>query len=386
VRVALMAMADRGGQPVRLAGRSLSWHQLQTAIALGCERIVCLADAPGPALAALQREAERCGTKFHAIAHSRALLGLVSGADTLYVFAPEVLPDSDWAVQALGARAGIAVLPADGAVERGFERIDRERAWAGVLATRGDAVEALADLPADADPIAGLLRVALQRGGRSVEIPGQWLDEERWLLLADAASAQRAEERWQTRHVSSPPFERPGERLAHGLARKLLARSAEAPMLAPGLTVGGMALAAAGGATGYAGYLVGGLATLTLGSLVAKIGERLRLLAQAGSRAANSRGAQTIGDAILDVSLLAVGTSPQAYAGWMVPFVLAVLIAAIRMAREETAQRPLRPLGDRTLVLALLTLGAAAGAVIPLAAALGLTGLGARLFWPRRSS
>ena len=52
MRVALMALTEEGGVPVRLGGRPVAWHQLQAALALGSERVVCLADAPGPALAA----------------------------------------------------------------------------------------------------------------------------------------------------------------------------------------------------------------------------------------------------------------------------------------------------------------------------------------------
>jgi len=56
VRIALISMSGESAAAVRLAGRTLAWHQLLAALSLSCERIVCLADAPGPDLAALQRE------------------------------------------------------------------------------------------------------------------------------------------------------------------------------------------------------------------------------------------------------------------------------------------------------------------------------------------
>lgn len=379
-----MQLTDDGGAAVRLSGRPLAWHQLQAALALGCERIVCLAESPGPVLAGLQRAAEGRDAKFHAIAHCRALSGLVSAADTLFVFASGVLPDRAWLVQALGARAGIAVLPAAGAVERGFERIDRERAWGGVLATRGDAVEVLAALPPDSDPIAGLLRVALQRGGRCVEIPQTWLDDGRWALVSDDALARRVEESWQARHVPAPALARPGEALAHRLARALLPRVADQAKFAPALAVGGTALAVAGGGAGFAGYTLGGLAALTLGTLLALTGERLGRFARAGSGEAAPTRVVAVRDALFDLALIAVAASPEQFAGWTAPFVAAVLVAAIRLAREDEAPPAIRPFGDRALVFGLLAAAAAAGVFAPAAAGTGLLALAGRLFWPRR--
>ncbi|MCT2558699.1 hypothetical protein N0B51_06875 [Tsuneonella sp. YG55] len=386
MRVALLATTQDGADPVRLGGRPVAWHQLQAALALGCERVVCLAETPGPELAALQRETEGRGAKFSAIAHSRTLSGLVSAADNLFVFAPGVLPDRDWLAQALGARAGIAVLPADGAVERGFERIDRERAWGGVLATRGDSVEALAFLPPDADPVAGLLRVALQRGGRCVEVPQHWLDEGRWALLGDGAAAQRMERNWQARHVPAPGVERPGETLAHGLARVLLTRAANRPALAPGLAIGGIALALAGGAAGYLGSTVGGLVALAIGAFVAETGGRMGRFARAGSGVAAKGRMAEVRDGALDLALIAVAASPQEFADWHAPFVALVLVAATRLLRECDGPRALRLLGDRILVIAGLAVAAVFGAFVPAMAATGLAALGGRLFSGARRS
>lgn len=385
MRVALMAMTDDGGEPVRLGGRPVAWHQLQAALGLGCERIVCMADAPGPALAALQREAEARDAKFSAIAHSRALSGLVSAADTLFVFAPGVLPDREWLAQALGARAGIAALPANGAVERGFERIDRDRAWGGVLSTRGDAVEALALLPIDADPIAGLLRVALQRGGRCVDVPESWLDDGRWALLGDDAAARRLEEGWQARNVPAPALDRPGEALAHRIARWILPRAAERPALSPALSIVGLTLSIGGGIAGYFGIIAGGLAGIAIAALIGDVGERLGRFERAGAGdPPRSRRMIEIRDALLDAALVGTAASPQEFAGWPAPFTALVLIAAIRLAREEDAQRPLVPFGDRILVLAVVTAAAVAGGFVPGMAAIALVALAIRLFWPRK--
>lgn len=389
MRVALMALAEDGADPVRLGGRPVAWQQLQAALSLGCERVVCLAEAPGPELAVLQRDAEAGSAKFTAVSRSRDLSGLVSAADTLFVFAPGVLADRDWLAQALGARSGIAVLPAAAGIERGFERIDRERAWGGVLATRGDSVEALAHLPPDADPVAGLLRVALQRGGRCVEVPEHWLDEGRWALLGDNAAAQRIERRWQALYVPAPGLEQPGEAAAHALARSLVARANPRPALAPGLAIAGTLLALAGAVGGYLGSTAAGLIAVAGGVLVSETGVRLSRLARAGSGiSGGGRGARllSVRDAIFDASLVAIAASPLEFAGWHAPFAALVLIAAMHLLREEGVAPAMRPLSDRILVFGGLSAASLFGALLPAMAATALIALAGRLFAARRRS
>lgn len=382
MRVALMAWDEESGTRVRLAGRPIAWHQMHSLLAIGCERIVCLAAAPGAGLAGLQREAEARGARFHAVSQHRALSGLVSGGDTLFVLAPGIVTDREWLAGALGGRVGIAVLDADGAIDRGFERIDRERAWGGVLAIRGDAVEALAGLPADADPIASLLRIALQRSSRTVAVPDGWLDDGRWALVTTVSEAARLERGWRARHVPAPAFDRPGEALAHRLAAALLPRVADRRALAPGLVAAGMAAALAGGTAGYLGHTLAGMIALAAGAMTALVGERLGTFARAGSAGKPRDRLVHVREGLLDLALVAVAASPQAFASWLVPYAAMVLVAAVRLARETDAPRPMRPLGDRTLVFGVLVLAAAAGVFVPALGLIGLIGFGVRLFWP----
>ena len=59
---------------LRLGGRSVTHHQLATALALGCERVICLADGlPGEGIA-LQHAAERAGASFQIAADGRVIL------------------------------------------------------------------------------------------------------------------------------------------------------------------------------------------------------------------------------------------------------------------------------------------------------------------------
>lgn len=382
MRIALISMAGDGAGDVRLAGQPIAWHQLQAAIALACERILCLADRPGPDLALLQHEAERRGASFHAIAHHRALSGLVRAADTLVVFAPGVLPDRDWLAQTFGARAGVAVLPADGAVERGFERIDRERAWAGVLATRGDAVEALGSLAPDADPIAGLLRVALQRGAGGVAVPDKWLDDDRWALVASPAAAERYQADWYRRHLPPPSLDRPGATMAHTLARHLAGRVSNAASTTRGLAAAGVIVAAFSAAAGYLGHTAAGLIGLALASGTLAVAGGLNRLSRAGTGEVARAWPGEARRGLLDVALLAVAVSPSAFGGWTTAFAALVLIAAIRLANEPGAPRVMRPLSDRTAVFLLLAVAAAAGVFAQATALAAVLALAARLFWP----
>ena len=382
MRIALISIAGEGAADVRLAGHSLAWHQLQAAIALACEKIVCLADAPTPQLASIQHEAERRGASFHAITHHRALSGLVRAADTLLVVAPGVLPDREWLAQAFGARAGVAVLPAEGAIELGFERIDRERAWAGVLATRGDAVEALAALPPDADAIGGLLRVALQRGAGAMAVPDKWLDDGRWAMITSAAAAERYQAGWYLRHVPPPSFDRPGAAIAYRAARALVQRVPNARALSTGLLAGGGGLMLASAVIGYLGRTDVGLAGLAFASAALATGAALGRLTRAGSEEAPKRWTDEARRALLDFSLVAVAASPSEFEGWTTAFAALTLVCVLRLAEEEQAPRVMRPLSDRTLVFIGLAVAAAGGILPPTLALLALVGLALRLFWP----
>jgi hypothetical protein len=382
LRIALISMAGEGAGDVRLAGHPVAWHQLQAALALACERIICLVDGPGPALAALQHDAERAGLSFHAVAHHRGLSGLVHAGDTLVAFAPGVLADREWLAQAFGARAGVAVLPAEGAVEQGFERIDRDRAWAGVLATRGDAVEALGALPPDADAIGGLLRVALQRGATGIAVPEKWLDDGRWALVASQASAERYQQGWYARHVPPPGLIQPGRAAAYRLARALVDRARDARQTALALLSGGVVVAVASAIGGYLGYTVLALTGLTASAILTATGTAVARFAGAGSSERARAWPGEARRALLDVSLVALAASPSAFEGWTAAFAALVLVAVMRLAEEPGAPRPLRPLGDRSVVFAALAASAIASFLPPAMALLGIAGLALQLFWP----
>src|SRR5690606_41211862 len=81
---------------------------------------------------------DRCGAQrdphsFPTRRSSDLLLGAVRADDELLALAPGLLPEAADALEGLGKRKGVLVLPAGPGVAAGFERLDLNRAWAGAL-------------------------------------------------------------------------------------------------------------------------------------------------------------------------------------------------------------------------------------------------------------
>ena len=181
LRTALLSAVERSedGTPrafLELGGRTILVWQADLAISLGCERIVCLAQGPTPELLELQQELEEKGLSFQLIRGSLQLVSLLSADQDILVLADGLVFDRELAHAAIGDKRGIAALPAEEGIAAGFERIDANRAWAGLLVARANIVERLADMPPDVDTISLILRLALQAGVPVVLCDKQHLD------------------------------------------------------------------------------------------------------------------------------------------------------------------------------------------------------------------
>lgn len=286
MRVALLStidsVADAGGDPrgfLIIAGRTLARHQLDCALALGCEKIACQGIGFPQELLDLQHQAEKSGAQFQVISGPRALSGMITAADELLVFADGLLPDQALAGKLLADRPAVLVLPAGDGVAEGFERIDRDHAWAGVMIVRGPAVERLTDLPPDADPVAGLLRIALQTGTRMVSMPQDILSDRRWGLVRSRGDAAQLEQAWINRHVRPIPYAAPFLAAADRLATALMIRSSERQKFGSGAILGGSAAVVV--AAGFAGWLwqpAAGLALMAGAYFLARTGGALRAM------------------------------------------------------------------------------------------------------------
>ncbi|MFD1959660.1 hypothetical protein ACFSHP_12440 [Novosphingobium panipatense] len=157
-----------------MAGSSVAQHQLGTVIALGCQRVICMARGMSPELAALQHDAEDAGLQFAVVTAANQLSGLVTAADELVVISEGLFADAAQTVSLLEGHAPVVLVqPVEGALAAGFERIDINRATAGVMRAPGSLVERLHELPIDVDAVSALTRIALQSGTTMREVPPQ---------------------------------------------------------------------------------------------------------------------------------------------------------------------------------------------------------------------
>ena len=149
---------------LRVGGVTVAAQQLALALALECERVVCLTRAGAVPMAALQQASETGGARFHAIAEPRALLGLVTAADDVVLFADGLFAAPELARAALGGGQAVLVQPIEAGLEAGFERIDLNHAGAGAMRLPGYLIARIAELPEDCDVFSALQRIALQAG------------------------------------------------------------------------------------------------------------------------------------------------------------------------------------------------------------------------------
>lgn len=242
-----------------LAGRSvLSW-QVDTAFSLGCERIICLCEAPAEHIVAVQREVERAGHEFHAVRSNIQIAALVRADDEILMLSDGLLVSkqaaAEFVIEGDRRQRGIATLPPSHVLAEShpedFERIDRDRHWAGLALVRARQVKELAELPPDGDAISLLLRLALQAQEPCRPVSEASLQGDDWLLAVDAADLANAERSLVGDSLPVPSPFAPAGALAVFAARSVPARnigfaSQIAAVAAIALGVGALALVMAG--------------------------------------------------------------------------------------------------------------------------------------------
>jgi uncharacterized membrane protein YidH (DUF202 family) len=181
---------------LRLGAVTLARLQLSVALALGCERVVCLADALDDHILALRSTAEAVGATFHLIAEPRALVGLVTAIDELVALGDGLLAWPRTAMALLEAGPVVLIQPVDAGIVAGFERLDLNHAGAGAFRIPGRLVERLAELPVDCDAFSALQRIALQAGVQQRMVPAAALEDGQWILARSEAEAYAAEAQW----------------------------------------------------------------------------------------------------------------------------------------------------------------------------------------------
>ena len=160
--------------------------------------------------------------EFHAIRSNLHLVSLVRAGDELVMMLDGLLPARDAVLNFAGPAdtmsKGIATIAAHHVFSESnsddFERIDRDRNWAGLAIMRAGQVQKLADLPPDGDAMSMLLRLALQAKVECRDLGSETLDGQRWLLAGRAETLAKRERALVTASASIPAWTGPGRALA----------------------------------------------------------------------------------------------------------------------------------------------------------------------------
>lgn len=222
MRIALLAMTEpaAAGQLgarafLRVAGATLAQHQLGLALALDCQKVICFARDTSPELISLQHDAEDAGLQFTIATGPRQLAGLVTASDDLVVVSEGLFVEPGAVVALVEARSAVVLVqPVEGALAAGFERIDINRATAGLMRVPGPIVERLHELPSDCDIPSALTRIALQTGVAMHEVPPEARAGSGWRMIRSEADAIALENEWLRSRFGEGHAATPGRAIA----------------------------------------------------------------------------------------------------------------------------------------------------------------------------
>ena len=290
LRVALLSLTDAiAGEPpgshglalrgyLTIGGRSLARHQLGLALALGCTRIIVVTEALTGEVIALQHAAEAGGARFHVIAQPHALLPLITAEDELFVLSEGLLALPEAAIARLEEGPGVLALPVETGVAAGFERIDINHAYAGMIRMPGRLVAGLGELPPEWNAHAALLRLAVQGRLPLRLLPDVLLTDGRWVVVRNEDEAHAAEPVWLRLHTASAHVRSPGEwiagQLVHSVGPALLHAGTRPWVVALG---GVVALLLAVGA-GWFGWPTAGFGLLALAWVMVRVAALMTLI------------------------------------------------------------------------------------------------------------
>ena len=364
MRIGLIAIGDAvdTAQASTLVGRSLARHQLDFALAQGCEKIILHGHGASKDAIELRHATEAASAQFQVVRGVRDLPAAVRGDDRLLVLAHGLVPESPLAFEQLKEGYGVLVLPAEAGWSAGFERLDLAAAWGGAMVVPGRLVAGLDALPEDAEPIAALLRIARQAGVPERPLPENELAEGRWQIVRTAEAARASEPAWLRRRLAPVSPFRPTAWFARALVRRFGSRwmGTERTSLAfPAAALGvltGAAVAA------WFGLPVLAFAALVPAALAIEAGDAFGLLGRSifSSKPTDSR-LYFILRLIWDVVLVGIGA--LAIDGSRAHRLFAPLITGgllhVPPSPPESGWRALA--GDRGVLAALLALAAAVG-------------------------
>ncbi|HSJ77688.1 MAG TPA: hypothetical protein VK913_03035 [Erythrobacter sp.] len=263
------------------AGKTSAERQLEFALALGCNSVICLSSSLTAPQIALQHAAERAGARFHCTGDTHAVARMAGSAEQLVVMAPGLIPLAMEAHEALKQGDRILTLPAEAGIAAGFERIDLHHAWGGALSMSGRLAGALTSLPQDCDPVSALLRIAAQAKLPHAELSEKLLTTGQWVLPGHQDELAEAETAWLGSRVARNRDTSLTGRLAalvlHALPVEKLGRRRLAGALfwaAPAMAAGAVVIAAGLAMPGIGILLLAPAAlSLSLGTLLLALQE-----------------------------------------------------------------------------------------------------------------
>lgn len=370
-----------------LAGRSVLAWQVDLARQLGCERIICLCEAPQTEILELQRETEATGGEFHAVRGNLQLVTLLRADDELVMIADGLIIDNAIALEAVQPavwlKKMVLSIPSDSAYSRenpdDFERIDADRNWAGIAVMDAVQAQKLAELPPDGDALSLLLRLALQSG---VQCEPLVLDREtaQGLVLATSVEALAKRETALIEQSGEPAiWTGPGIALASELAKRLSPRGLQHGFALSLAATGSFLLSGAVfSAFGFGAFGLVLVAMGAFGSRLAAAWASLRTgLFGAPDRSGLSRIFSALVDCVAVGSLvLALAPSPGQFAVIALPL---FTIGLFRLASIDTVDRVRVFWSDRALHMLVFAFAAAVGMLIPALIVSGLGALGSKL-------
>ena len=367
--------------------RPLALQQLSFAAAMRCRQVIVVAEREGDESLALATRARSLGMTVRFVRDAHGLLGAVSADEELVVVSPELLPEAPEVAEKLQVGTSILTLPADGAVEAGFERIDGGRAWGGVAVVPGQLVERLADLPPDCDAAAALLRIALQAGVRQRSLDDAVLEQGCWSLAPGGRARRLSGKAWLRRQLHW----RGRQDLTGRAASVIIGRWLDPLLYRGGEPSGAFALSLLLLGIAFvlplAGLPAWGLAALAPAVLLQDVASRLRRMvagpfAQAGGRGAIVRFFPKTVDAVL-----LIGLGSAIAADWPSRlFPPLVLLAALHAPGADRRPWHIAWAGDRMVLAALLAIGTALGLAQVSTMAVGLALLVSDLVVARRGA
>lgn len=397
MRIALLAMTEPAvaGQPfprafLRVAGATLVQHQLGLVLALDCQRVICMARGIEPEIVSLQHAAEDTGLQFSVVTSARQLAGLVTANDELVVVSEGLFVEAFNAVPLLeGRRPVVLVQPVESALAEGYERIDINRAGAGLMRIPGQLVERLHELPVDCDVVSSLTRIALQSGVEMREVPTAARAGAEWRMVRTEAEAFALENDWlRIRFADGPTsFGRTVVQLGVSSFGSSLLHAGNA---SNALSIGVVAFLAIAAGLGWFGLVWSAFIFAAFAWVLAEASRLLRSVERQplGQLPPAIPRADVLGwltDIVFAGLILA--TTPrlpgQLLLSWLsIPLILLMLLALMPRFVKGTAARWI---GDRLVLGLILAVAAAAGQLLPAVQLLSIGLIAAGFLFPTRS-